>query len=41
MLILNVQGEVDLELYNAVLEDLETNGLKVEHRRKREVRAGE
>ena len=35
------QGEVDLELFNAVLEDLEANALKVQKQRKREVRAGE
>ena len=35
------QGEVDLELFNAVLEDLEANALKVQKPRKREVRTGE
>ena len=35
------QGEVDLELFNAVLEDLEANALKVQKHRKREVRTGE
>ena len=35
------QGEVDLELFHAVLEDLETNASKIEQRRKREVRSGE
>ena len=34
------QGEVDLELFNAVLEDLEANALKVQKQRKREVRTG-
>ena len=33
-------GEVDLELFNAVIEDLEENALKNKQRRRREVRAG-
>ena len=35
------QGEVDLELFNAILEDLETNASKIEQRRRRGVRSGE
>ena len=33
-------GEVDLELFNAVIEDLEESALKNKQRRRREVRAG-